>query len=461
MKIYNTMTMKKEELIPIRPGEVSIYACGPTVYNFFHIGNARMFVVFDTLRRYLEYRGYTVNFVQNFTDIDDKMIKKANEDGTTVANIAEQYIAEYFTDAEGLNIKRATVHPRATEEIDAIIHLISELEKKGYAYAVDGDVYFDVEKCENYGKLIHQSLEDLQSGARIDVDERKKSPLDFALWKAEKPGEPSWDSPWGKGRPGWHIECSAMSTKYLGKTIDIHGGAIDLIFPHHTNEIAQSECANGCDFVHYWMHNAYINVDNRKMSKSLGNFFTVRDVAKKYDYNAIRFFLLSAQYRSPMNFSDELMASAAAGLSRIVTCVSNLDFIRPSAPDGAAPEAFKEKLAGFREAFVRGMEDDLNTADAIAAIFEAVKEVNSTSGSLTKEGIDEAKALIGELCGVLGIKTEEKKEDLSETVEALIKERAEARKAKNYQRADEIRDELSAMGIVLEDTPQGVKWRKA
>ena len=327
MKIYNTMTMKKEELKPINPGEVNIYACGPTVYNYFHIGNARMFVVFDTLRRYLEYIGYKVNFVQNFTDIDDKMIKRAAEENTTVKEIADKYIEEYFKDAKGLNIKEATVHPKATENIDAIIDMIKELMDKGFAYEVDGDVYFEVEKCENYGKLIHQSLDDLQSGARIDVDERKRSPLDFALWKAVKPGEPSWKSPWGEGRPGWHIECSAMSNKYLGKTIDIHGGAVDLIFPHHTNEIAQSECANGCCFVNYWMHNAYINVDNRKMSKSLGNFFTVRDVAKKYSYNAIRFFLLSSQYRSPMNFSDTLMASAEAGLERIKNCGANLKFV--------------------------------------------------------------------------------------------------------------------------------------
>lgn len=460
MKIYNTMTMKEEELCPIKPGEVSIYACGPTVYNFFHIGNARMFVVFDTLRRYLEYKGYKVNFVQNFTDIDDKMIKRANEEGTTVSDIAEKYIGEYFKDADGLNIKRATVHPRATEHIAEIIAMIKKLEDKGYAYEADGDVYFEVEKCENYGKLIHQSLDDLKSGARIDVDERKRSPLDFALWKSAKPGEPYWESPWGNGRPGWHIECSAMSTKYLGETIDIHGGAIDLIFPHHTNEIAQSECANGCDFVHNWMHNAYINVDNKKMSKSLGNFFTVRDVAEKYSYNTIRFFLLSSHYRSPMNFSDELMASSEAGLERIKNCASNLEFIIPNAKDGAIRDEVGEKLNSYRQAFSEGMDDDLNTADAIAAIFEAVKYINTSVSEFSKSEAEAALSLVTELCSVLGVKALEEKESLSDKVEALIEERNNARKEKNYARADEIRDELKEMGIALKDTANGVMWEK-
>lgn len=460
MKIYNTMTMKKEELKPINPGEVNIYACGPTVYNYFHIGNARMFVVFDTLRRYLEYIGYKVNFVQNFTDIDDKMIKRAAEEDTTVKKIADKYIEEYFKDAKGLNIKEATVHPKATENIDAIIDMIKELMDKGYAYEVDGDVYFEVEKCENYGKLIHQSLDDLRSGARIDVDERKRSPLDFALWKAVKPGEPSWKSPWGDGRPGWHIECSAMSNKYLGKTIDIHGGAVDLIFPHHTNEIAQSECANGCCFVNYWMHNAYINVDNRKMSKSLGNFFTVRDVAKKYSYNAIRFFLLSSHYRSPMNFSDTLMASAEAGLERIKNCVANLKFLESSAKDGKLDKELSDKMDSFKQAFKAGMDDDLNTADATASIFEAVKYINTRADKLSKSDIKCALDTVNELCSVLGIKTEEETGTLDEKVEALIEERTNARKEKNYKRADEIRDELKAMGIVLEDTQSGVKWKK-
>lgn len=460
MKIYNTMTMKKEELKPINPGEVNIYACGPTVYNYFHIGNARMFVVFDTLRRYLEYIGYKVNFVQNFTDIDDKMIKRAAEEDTTVKKIADKYIEEYFKDAKGLNIKEATVHPKATENIDAIIDMIKELMDKGYAYEVDGDVYFEVEKCENYGKLIHQSLDDLRSGARIDVDERKRSPLDFALWKAVKPGEPSWKSPWGDGRPGWHIECSAMSNKYLGKTIDIHGGAVDLIFPHHTNEIAQSECANGCCFVNYWMHNAYINVDNRKMSKSLGNFFTVRDVAKKYSYNAIRFFLLSSHYRSPMNFSDTLMASAEAGLERIKNCVANLKFLESSAKDGKLDKELSDKMDSFKQAFKAGMDDDLNTADATASIFEAVKYINTRADKLSKSDIKCALDTVNELCSVLGIKTEEETGTLDEKVEALIEERTNARKEKNYKRADEIRDELKAMGIVLGDTQSGVKWKK-
>ncbi len=460
MRVYNTMTMKKEELVPIKEGEVSIYACGPTVYNFFHIGNARMFVVFDTLRRYLEYIGYKVNFVQNFTDIDDKMIKKANEEDTTVSEIAEKYIEEYFTDAKGLNIKEATVHPKATENIDAIISIVKELVENGYAYEVDGDVYFSVEKCKNYGKLIHQSLDDLKSGARIDVDSRKKSPLDFALWKAKKEGEPYWESPWGEGRPGWHIECSAMSTKYLGKTIDIHGGAIDLIFPHHTNEIAQSECANGCNFVNYWMHNAYINVDNRKMSKSLGNFFTVRDVAQKYSYNAIRFFLLTAHYRSPMNFSDELLASADIALKRIKTCVDNLDFISENRESGVLSAPLEEKMNFFRESFKKGMDDDLNTADAISVIFDAVKYINSQSNDFSKEDIACAKNLLVELCSVLGIKVSEEKEELDCDIEALITERNEARKNRDFKRADEIRDSLKAMGITLEDTAEGVKWKR-
>lgn len=460
MRVYNTMTMKKEELVPIKEGEVSIYACGPTVYNFFHIGNARMFVVFDTLRRYLEYIGYKVNFVQNFTDIDDKMIKKANEEDTTVSEIAKKYIEEYFTDAKGLNIKEATVHPKATENIDAIISIVKELVENGYAYEVDGDVYFSVEKCKNYGKLIHQSLDDLKSGARIDVDSRKKSPLDFALWKAKKEGEPYWESPWGEGRPGWHIECSAMSTKYLGKTIDIHGGAIDLIFPHHTNEIAQSECANGCNFVNYWMHNAYINVDNRKMSKSLGNFFTVRDVAQKYSYNAIRFFLLTAHYRSPMNFSDELLASADIALKRIKTCVDNLDFISENRESGVLSVSLEEKINFFRESFKKGMDDDLNTADAISVIFDAVKYINSQSNDFSKEDIACAKNLLVELCSVLGIKVSEEKEELDCDIEALIAERNEARKNRDFKRADEIRDSLKAMGITLEDTAEGVKWKR-
>ncbi|MDP4133150.1 MAG: cysteine--tRNA ligase [Bacillota bacterium] len=461
MKIYNTLTAKKEELVPIKPGEVSIYACGPTVYNFFHIGNARMFVIFDTLRRYLEYAGYKVNFVQNFTDVDDKMIKKANEEGTTVKEIAEKYIKEYFVDAQGLNIKKATVHPRATENIDAIIELIEKLIEKGYAYEVSKDVYFNVEKDKEYGKLIHQDLDELQSGARIDVDERKKSPLDFALWKAEKPGEPSWESPWGKGRPGWHIECSAMSTKYLGKTIDIHGGAIDLIFPHHENEIAQSECANGCKFVNYWMHNAYINVDNKKMSKSLGNFFTVRDVSEKYDYNAIRFFILSAHYRSPLNFSDDLMKSAASGLQRIQTCVNNIEFALKTASGESVDSEFSGKLDGFKETFKAGMEDDLNTADAMAAIFDIVRITNSSLSLLSKGSMQYALDMIDELCGVLGIVVSAESVSLEDEVENMIVQRTEARKSKDFAKADEIRDKLKDMGVVLEDTPQGVKWRKA
>lgn len=460
MKIFNTLTREKEEFVPVKEGEVKIYACGPTVYNYIHIGNARPICVFDVLRRYFEYRGYNVTFVQNFTDIDDKIIKKANEEGTDYQTVSEKYIEEFWKDAKGLNFRPATVHPKATENIDKIIEIVSGLIENGHAYAVDGDVYFSTKTFSEYGKLSHQPLEELEAGARIMVGDIKKDPMDFALWKAAKPGEPYWDSPWGKGRPGWHIECSAMSTKYLGKTIDIHGGAIDLIFPHHTNEIAQSECANGCDFVHTWMHNAYINVDNRKMSKSLGNFFTVRDVAKKYSYNTIRFFLLSSHYRSPMNFSDELMASSEAGLERIRNCVSKLEFLKTTAKEGEASAELSAKLQSYKDEFCRGMDDDLNTADAIAAIFEAVKYINTSADSLNAGDVTLALDTLCELCSVIGIVTSEEKGSLDDKVEALIEERAKARSEKNYKRADEIRDELKAMGIVLEDTQNGVKWKK-
>jgi|LSQX01.1.fsa_nt_gb cysteinyl-tRNA synthetase len=463
MKLYNTLTRKKEEFRPIDEREVKIYSCGPTVYNYFHIGNARPFIIFDTLRRYFEYKGYNVKFVQNFTDIDDKMIKKANEEGITVKELAERYIGEYFTDAKGLGIKEATVHPRATENIDAIIDLIKKLEDKGFAYNVNGDVYFSTKEYLEYGKLSHHSLEDLEAGARVGVDERKNLPMDFALWKAQKPGEPAWDSPWGKGRPGWHIECSAMANKYLGDTIDIHSGGQDLIFPHHENEIAQSEAANGKAFANYWIHNGFINVDNEKMSKSAGNFFTVRDIAEKFDYEVIRFFMLSAHYRSPINFSAELLEQAKSSLERIYNCLCNLDHLKEHAGTGEMTDAekdFKKSLMELKNKFEKAMDDDLNTADAIAAIFDIVKEVNlefSKNQSFTGEIIEFSQALIKELGGVLGIATKKNDTGLDIEIQELVDMRQQARKDKNWKLADEIRDKLNEMGITLEDTPQGVK----
>ena len=461
MKLYNSMTGKKEEFVPIEPGKVKMYSCGPTVYNYFHIGNARPFIIFDTLRRYFEYLGYDVSFVQNFTDIDDKMIRRANEEGITVAELAERFIAEYFKDADGLGIKHATVHPRATENIDAIISLIKTLEDKGYAYNVDGDVYFSVKKFKEYGKLSHQPLENLEAGARIEVGDKKKDPMDFALWKAKKEGEPSWDSPWGEGRPGWHIECSAMANKYLGKTIDIHSGGKDLIFPHHENEIAQSECANCAPFAHYWLHNGYINIDNKKMSKSLNNFFTVRDVAKDFDYAVIRFFMLSAHYRNPINFSHELLNQAKSGLERIETCVENLKFLKDNAKSDVKDEKTAEKLAEFKKQFTDAMDDDINTADAISAIFDIVKYVNTEFDENTDSAsLDAAINLIKELSGVLGINVEKKKGFIDSDIENLIEERNNARKNKDFKRADEIRDMLKDAGIILEDTRSGVKWKR-
>ncbi len=461
LKLYNSLNGKKQEFVPIEPGKVKMYSCGPTVYNYFHIGNARPFIIFDTLRRYLEYIGYEVNFVQNFTDIDDKMIKRANEEEITVKQLADRFIAEYFTDSKGLGIREATVHPKATENIDSIIEIIKKLEDKGYTYTVDGDVYFRVKKFAQYGKLSHQPLENLESGARIDIDDKKENPMDFAVWKAQKPGEPAWDSPWGMGRPGWHIECSAMATKYLGETIDIHSGGKDLIFPHHENEIAQSECAHGCEFARYWLHNGYINVDNVKMSKSLGNFFTVRDVAQKFDYIVIRFFMLSAHYRNPINFSDELLNQAKSALGRINTCVKNLGFMSNKVPEGDCTDAVAQRLASFKQQFMDAMDDDINTADAISAIFDIVKYINvEFDQSSTKGDIAAALELIYELGGVLGIIEEKKEEILTEDIEALIEERNQARKNKDFARADEIRDELKTAGIELEDTRQGVKWRR-
>ena len=464
MKVYNTLTRKKEELVPITPGEIKMYACGPTVYNYIHIGNARPICIFDILRRYLEYRGYKVTFVQNFTDIDDKIIRRANEEHVDFSEISERYIKEFWTDADGLNVRHATVNPKATENIDAIIHIISTLIEKGYAYEAQGDVYFSTEKFKDYGKLSHQPLEDLEAGARIMVGEVKREPMDFAVWKAAKPGEPAWDSPWGKGRPGWHIECSAMNWRYLGDTIDIHCGGQDLIFPHHENEIAQSECFTGKPFAHYWMHNGYINVDNVKMSKSLGNFFTVRDVAEKYGYEPIRYLLISAQYRSPINYSTDIIEQCISALNRLYTCRDSLDFELKNASDAEhdGDRAIIDGFGKYREQFIDAMDDDLNTADAIASIFELVRDINTNVVGKTpsKPLVEGAISVFDELTGVLGLVYNRKTETLDSDIEALIEARTNARKEKNWTEADRIRDQLKEMGIVLEDTAQGVKWHR-
>ena len=464
MKVYNTLTRKKEELVPITPGEIKMYACGPTVYNYIHIGNARPLCIFDILRRYLEYRGYKVTFVQNFTDIDDKIIRRANEEHVDFSEISERYIKEFWTDADGLNVRHATVNPKATENIDAIIHIISTLIEKGYAYEAQGDVYFSTEKFKDYGKLSHQPLEDLEAGARIMVGEVKREPMDFAVWKAAKPGEPAWDSPWGKGRPGWHIECSAMNWRYLGDTIDIHCGGQDLIFPHHENEIAQSECFTGKPFAHYWMHNGYINVDNVKMSKSLGNFFTVRDVAEKYGYEPIRYLLISAQYRSPINYSTDIIEQCISALNRLYTCRDSLDFELKNASDAEhdGDRAIIDGFGKYREQFIDAMDDDLNTADAIASIFELVRDINTNVVGKTpsKALVESAISVFDELTGVLGLVYTRKTETLDSDIEALIEARTNARKEKNWAEADRIRDQLKEMGIVLEDTAQGVKWHR-
>lgn len=466
MKIFNTLTRKKEELIPIEEGKYKIYACGPTVYNFIHIGNARPLCVFDVLRRYLEYRGNEVRFVQNFTDIDDKIIRRANEEGVTFSEISEKYIEEFWTDAKGMNVREATVHPKATENIDEIINIVSTLIEKGYAYAVDGDVYFSTKKFKEYGKLSHQPLEDLEAGARINIGEKKKEPMDFALWKAAKPGEPYWESPWGHGRPGWHIECSAMVHRFLGNTIDIHCGGQDLIFPHHENEIAQSECCNGALFSHYWMHNGFITVDNEKMSKSLGNFFTVRDVAEKYGYEPIRYLMISCQYRSPINYSFDAIEQCKASLTRLYTCRDNLDFALKNAVDEvqANDSEIIAVIDSKRDKFISAMDDDLNTGEALGAIFELVKEINTKviDGVQSKSLVEHAIKIFDDLTGVLGLLYERKEEkSLDQQVEEMINARNEARKNKNWAEADRIRDELKAQGIVLEDTPQGVKWHRA
>ncbi|HCC00754.1 MAG TPA: cysteine--tRNA ligase [Ruminococcaceae bacterium] len=457
MKIYNTLTRKKEEFIPIKPGEVRIYTCGPTVYNFIHIGNARPMVVFDALRRYLEYQGYRVLFAQNFTDVDDKMIRRAKEEGVKVADVAAKYIAAYDEDAKGLNIQPATFRPRATENIADIIALISSLVEKGYAYAANGDVYFHTRAFKEYGKLSHQPLEDLEAGARVNLNESKKDPMDFALWKAAKPGEPKWDSPWGEGRPGWHIECSAMARHFLGTTIDIHGGGQDLIFPHHENEIAQSECANDKQFAHYWMHNGYINIDNHKMSKSLGNFITVRNAAEKYGYEPIRFLMLSAHYRTPVNYSRAILEQCVAALNRLYHCRQAL---HDALPEGNVKTEDVHVFKAFHEKFEKAMDDDLNTADAISVLFELVKEINTAlaDGKTDKMWIAAAQKEFDLYCNILGLLYERKEQSLDDEVEALIAKRQQARKDKNYKAADEIRDELKARGIELKDTPQGVKW---
>ncbi|MEX1307495.1 MAG: cysteine--tRNA ligase [Eubacteriales bacterium] len=459
MKVFNTQTKQKEELKPVEEGKIRLYACGPTVYNYIHIGNARPLITFDTLRRYLEYRGYDVNFVQNFTDIDDKMIQNANLDGTTVKDLAEKYIAEYYNDAKSLNVKAATHHPKATEHMDDIIALIQKLIDKGLAYAANGDVYYNTKAFKDYGKLSGQSIDDLESGARIEVNEEKQNPIDFALWKAKKEGEPAWESPWGEGRPGWHIECSAMSMKYLGETIDIHGGGQDLIFPHHENEVAQSEGATGQEFCHYWMHNGYINVDNKKMSKSLGNFFTVRDILAKYDGIVVRFFMLSAHYRSPVNFSDGLLEQAKSALERIKNFKENLNFIIET-DKAVADMGVAELNKTYSKKFNDAMDDDLNTADAIGVIFEYIKEINVKFEN--GANANEAKLsleLIDTLLDVLGLIVKGT-DEIPEEILKLVEERKTARAEKNWAKADEIRDQLTEKGYEVKDTPDGAKISK-
>ena len=468
MKLYNTLTKKKEEFVPLEPGKVKMYVCGPTVYNFIHIGNARPMIVFDTARRYMEHKGYEVNYVSNFTDVDDKIIAKANEEGVSSKEISERYIAECKKDMEGMNVKPATTHPKATEEIGGMIDMISTLVEKGYAYNVNGTVYFRTRKFSEYGKLSHKNLDDLRSGGRsllVTGEDQKEDPLDFVLWKPKKEGEPSWSSPWSDGRPGWHIECSVMSKKYLGEEIDIHAGGEDLIFPHHENEIAQSECCNGVPFARYWLHNAFLNIDNRKMSKSLGNFFTVREIGEKYDLQVLRFFMLSAHYRSPLNFSAELMEASRNSLERIQNAVGNLNHLLENAAVEELTGEEKEltaQLSSYEEKFDAAMDDDLNTADALAAIFELVRFANSHAeeGS-SKAFLRALKEKIVSPADVLGVIVEKKEEMLDADIEALIEERQAARKAKNFARADEIRNELLSKGIVLEDTREGVKWKRA
>lgn len=460
MKIYNTLTRQKEEFKEIKPGTVTIYACGPTVYDFFHIGNARPFITFDVLRRYFEFTGKKVRFVQNFTDIDDKMIKRANAEGITVKELGDRFIEEYYKDAGALGVGKATVHPRATECIADIIKIVEELIENGMAYEKDGDVFFRTTKFKDYGKLSHYPIEQLESGARIEINDKKENPLDFVVWKAAKEGEPHWTSPWGEGRPGWHIECSAMSTKYLGKTIDIHCGGVDLIFPHHENEIAQSEAAHGCELAHYWMHNGHINVDSKKMSKSLGNFFTVRDAAEKYGYETIRFFMLSSHYRSPINYSADVLEQSKAGLERLYTAKNNMEFAQKSAKVQKMTDAEKESLNEydvFRDQFCQKMDDDLNTADAVSVLFDMARKMNSEPDGKSAEYYSEVVKKFMELCGVLNILTNTVEVEIPQEIQQLVDKRAEARANKDYAEADRIRGELTAMGVILEDTKDGVK----
>ncbi|RHS82339.1 cysteine--tRNA ligase [Firmicutes bacterium AM43-11BH] len=468
MKLYNTMSKQKEEFVPLEEGKVKMYVCGPTVYNFIHIGNARPMIVFDTVRRYFEYKGFDVNFVSNFTDVDDKIIKKANEEGVTAEEISKRYIAECKKDMDGMNVKPATKNPLATEEIGGMIEMIQSLIDKGYAYEKNGTVYYRTRQFKEYGKLSHKNLDDLRSGNRsllVSGEDEKEDPLDFVLWKPKKEGEPAWESPWSEGRPGWHIECSEMSKKYLGEQIDIHAGGEDLVFPHHENEIAQSEAANGKEFAKYWLHNAFLNIDNRKMSKSLGNFFTVREISEKYDLQVLRFFMLSAHYRSPLNFSSDLMEAAKSGLDRIITATDNLKFLADNAKTETLTDIEDDALTktqNYVAAFEKAMDDDFNTADAIAAIFDLVKYANTTAnGDSSKAYVTALYELIVKLADVLGIVVEKKEELLDADIEALIQERQAARKERNFARADEIRDELLAKGIILEDTREGVKWKRA
>ena len=468
MKVYNTLSRKKEEFIPLKEGEVKMYVCGPTVYNFIHIGNARPMIVFDTVRRYFEYKGYDVNFVSNFTDVDDKIIRKANEEGVTAEEISKRYIEECKKDMDGMNIEPATKNPLATEEIGGMIEMIRTLIEKGYAYEKNGTVYYRTRKFKDYGKLSHKNLDDLQSGGRallVTGEDEKEDPLDFVLWKPKKEGEPFWVSPWGEGRPGWHIECSEMAKKYLGEEIDIHAGGEDLIFPHHENEIAQSECCNGKPFARYWLHNAFLNIDNRKMSKSLGNFFTVREIGEKYDLQVLRFFMLSAHYRSPLNFSADIMEASKNAYERIATAADRLKELSSAAKaeDLTEEESGRlEEMKQFRVKYEEAMDDDLNTADALAAIFELVKFANTeVTENSSKAFVDRVLQEIRELCEIQGLIVDRKKESLDDEIEAMIAERQAARKAKDFARADEIRDELLAKGIILEDTREGVKWKRA
>ena len=465
MKLYNTLTRTKEEFVPLEEGKVKMYVCGPTVYNYIHIGNARPFIIFDTLRRYLEYKGYDVTFVQNFTDVDDKIIKRGHEEQISPEEVADKYIDEYFVDADGLGIKRATIHPRVTDNIQEIIEFVTELEEKGYAYEVNGDVYFDTKKFEGYGKLSKQKQDELEAGARIEVNDQKRHPMDFVLWKSKKEGEPGWKSPWGEGRPGWHIECSVMSKRYLGETIDIHAGGQDLAFPHHENEIAQSEARSGKIFSKYWVHNGYINIDNEKMSKSKGNFFTVRDISKSYDLEIVRFFMLSAHYRNPVNFSDEMLTQAKAGLERIYNAKEKLEFTISNLQESNITDAEKDlvsELDAYKTKFINAMEDDINTADAVSAIFELSKFINSNVNE--KSSLEFAKKCLdkfNELTGVLNIVTNKKDDMLDEEIENLIQKRVDAKKNKDFKLADEVRQELLDKGIILEDTRQGTKWKRA